>query len=447
MKVLTRLIGVALCCAVLPALAASDTGASTCLKRAESVLAALDAGDFDKARVDFDERMQSGLGADKLRQVWASLPQQVGERLTVAPGRSQPAADGELAIIPLQHAKAWLDLQISCAADGRVSGLFVRPGTAPTAGPAATPETSALWEERELPVVSAELSLPGTLTLPKGDIVAGAVLVHGSGAHDRDETIGPNKVFRDLAHGLAERGIAVLRYEKRSHAHPASFANRAFTVDDEVVDDAVAALQLLGRQAELKDAPIYVIGHSLGAMLAPRIASRTELAGLIMMAAPARALTDIIPQQMNYLAQLDGSVSDDERKAMSEAEASIARILAFTPADLADTAQVLGAPPAYWLDLRGYHPLVQAQGLKIPILLLQGDHDYQVTMAEDYLAWHHRLKERETFTPRSFSGLNHLFMPAGNPPSPADYEKPGHVSGEVIDAIAEWIAVGGKAQD
>ena len=79
MKVLTRLIGVALCCAALPALAAGDTGASTCLKRAEAVLAALDAGDFEKARVDFDERMQSGLGADKLRQVWAALPQQVSD--------------------------------------------------------------------------------------------------------------------------------------------------------------------------------------------------------------------------------------------------------------------------------------------------------------------------------------------------------------------------------
>lgn len=440
MTILTRLIGVAVCCAAFPALAASDTGASICLKRAEQVLAALDAGDFDKARADFDERMQSGLGADKLREVWVTLPQQVGERLAVAPGRSQAAAGGVLAIIPLQHAKAWLNLQISCAADGRVSGLFVRPGTAPTAAPAATPETSALWEERELPVVSAELSLPGTLTLPKGDVVAGAVLVHGSGAHDRDETIGPNKVFRDLAHGLAERGIAVLRYDKRSHAHPASFANKAFTVDDEVVDDAVAALQLLGQQSELKGAPIYVIGHSLGAMLAPRIASRTEVAGLIMLAAPARALTDILPQQMNYLFKLDGSVSDDERKVLTETEAAIARIQALTAADMADTTLILGAPAAYWLDLRGYHPLMQAQGLEIPILLLQGDRDYQVTMAEDYLAWHHRLKERKQFTPRSFSGLSHQFMPAGNPPSPADYEKPGHVSVEVIDAIAEWVA-------
>jgi len=73
------------------------------------------------------------------------------------------------------------------------------------------------------------------------------VLVHGSGPQDRDETIGPNKPFRDLAWGLASQGIAVLRYDKRTKVHGAMMAGAVeqFTVKEETIDDALAAVALL----------------------------------------------------------------------------------------------------------------------------------------------------------------------------------------------------------
>ncbi|HWS27896.1 MAG TPA: alpha/beta fold hydrolase [Xanthomonadales bacterium] len=424
--------------------AATEPATDPCMARTETILKALDAGEFEQARVDFDATMQANLSAEQLGAVWASLPQQVGARLAVAEGRTQAANGAIVAIIPLQHAKAWLELQVSCNAAGKVSGLYVRPAAAPTAK-APTVEESALWSERELAVESAGLSLPGTLTLPKGEVRAGAVLVHGSGAHDRDEAIGPNRVFRDLAHGLAERGIAVLRYEKRSHAHPESFAGKAFTVKEEVTDDALAAVKLLGLQAELKDRPLYVIGHSLGALLAPRIASgQPEIAGVVMLAAPARTLTEMIPKQTHYIANLDGEVSTEERAGLKQIQKLVDEIEALTPADADETALLLGAPAAYWLDLKGYRPFLQARALGKPILLLQGERDYQVTMAADFLPWHQRMHEIEGFSDRSFAGLNHLFMPAGDPPGPTDYEKPGHVDAKVIAAIGDWIVAQGS---
>jgi alpha-beta hydrolase superfamily lysophospholipase len=416
--------------------AAAEDAASACLARAEAVLAALDGAEYEKARVDFDARMQAGLSAGQLRAVWESLPVQAGKRLSVAPGRTAPVDDGHAAVIPLQYEKTWLELQIGCAADGSVRGLFVRPGSAP--GPVAM-ESSDAWSERELAVASSGLSLPGTLTLPTAAVKAGVVLVHGSGPNDRDETIGPNKVFRDLAHGLAERGIAVLRYDKRSRAFPESFAGKAFTVDEEVVDDAVAALKLLGAQPELAGKPVLVVGHSLGALLAPRIAARSDVAGVVMLAAPARPLTEMMPFQMSYIFNLDGAISDEERKQLDAVEAQAKRIDALGEADKDDLTPLLGAPASYWLDLASYDAFAQAKALRKPILLLQGAGDYQVTMNEDFLPWQLQMKSVEQFTARSFNGLSHLFMPAGDPPGPNDYQTAGHVDPSVINELALWI--------
>src|SRR5262249_57372826 len=114
----------------------------------------------------------------------------------------------------------------------------------------------------------------------------GVGLAHGSGPNDRDETIAQNKPFKDLALGLASRGIAVLRYDKRTKVYPAKMAGLAgLTVKDEVVDDAIAAASMLRSQPRIDPARVFVLGHSLGGMLVPRIAAAdAKLAGVIVMA-------------------------------------------------------------------------------------------------------------------------------------------------------------------
>ncbi|HRP07471.1 MAG TPA: hypothetical protein PLL69_03195, partial [Gemmatimonadales bacterium] len=106
---------------------------------------------------------------------------------------------------------------------------------------------------RDLEVtIPGPVELPGVLTLPDGvGPFPAVVIVHGSGPVDRDLTIGPNKPYRDIARGLAERGIAVLRYDKRSRVAPGWFGGRTFTVRDEVIEDAVAALELLRGRDEV----------------------------------------------------------------------------------------------------------------------------------------------------------------------------------------------------
>lgn len=430
----------------LPAVAMDER--DTCQDRATQILQALDAGEFDDARQHFDQRMRPGLSRDALRSVWNALPGQVGARLQVAPVRGSATSSGQSAVIPMQHERAWLELQVQCDPQSRVSGLWIRPGKAPEV--AADSSTLAdspdyvrpeRFVERELLLASAGLELPATLALPIGDGPHPAVvLVHGSGAHDRDSSIGQHKPLRDLAQGLASHGIASLRYDKRSHVAAESFAGKAFTVQEEVVDDAVAAIAILRSTTGVDPDRVYIAGHSLGAMLAPRIATAAPQArGMILLAAPGRALIDIIPFQLRYLAELDGSITPEEHAQLDAADALHRRISALTPADAADHTPLLGAPAAYWLDLASYDPIASALALAKPTLLLQGEGDYQVTVAEDYQRWHGALADHDWFQGQLFAGIGHLYTPAGTPPSPQDYAQAGHVDGRVIKAIVEWI--------
>src|SRR5690606_37219939 len=100
------------------------------------------------------------------------------------------------------------------------------------------------FSEQELSIGEGDAALPATLALPAGEgPFPAVVLVHGSGPHDRNETVGPNRPFLDIARGLAAQGVAVLRYEKRSKAHPEAYvAPGSLTIDCQTTDDALSAL-------------------------------------------------------------------------------------------------------------------------------------------------------------------------------------------------------------
>jgi uncharacterized protein len=283
--------------------------------------------------------------------------------------------------------------------------------------------------------------LPATLTLPAGGgKVPAIVIVHGSGPGDQDGTLGPNKPYVDLARGLAERGIATLRYDKRTRANPLWFLNRRFTVREETVDDALAAVTLLRSRDEIDPARIVILGHSLGGYLAPRIAADDpSLAGIILWAGALReSLPDLMMRQLDYIASVSGADSARVRAQASQIGIMARQVLDLTDADSASSAVVMGAPPSYWLDLRGYDPVATLRGVQIPVLIQQGGMDYQVTnaMLDDFLE---ALGPRERLTVQRFPTLNHLFIASEGTPRPAMYAVPGKVSEDVIAAIAGWV--------
>ncbi|MGH9943820.1 MAG: alpha/beta hydrolase family protein [Pyrinomonadaceae bacterium] len=306
----------------------------------------------------------------------------------------------------------------------------------------ARPES---FREQEVTVgAGSEWALPGTLSVPKGvGPFPAVVLVHGSGPNDRDESYGPNKTFRDLAWGLASQGVVVLRYDKRTKVHAAKMGQLAatLTVKEEVIDDALAALDLLRRTTPGIDARhVFLLGHSLGGTLAPRVAARDPLlAGLVIMAGATEPLEEAIVRQYEYMAALDGAVDAAERAEIDKVKAQAARVKALKPeSPHPDPKETFNVAAAYWLDLRGYDPAQSAGRLKLPILLIQGERDYQVTL-KDFGNWRRALDGRGNVTAKSYPKLNHLFLEGEGPGTPAEYLTPGHVPQSVVDDIAAWV--------
>ena len=281
--------------------------------------------------------------------------------------------------------------------------------------------------------------LSGTLTIPVNATDAPAViLVHGSGPNDRDETFGPNKPFKDLAWGLATQGITVLRYDKRTYTYPEELAAlTTFTPQEEVIDDALEAISFLQITTLISPSEIYILGHSLGAMLAPAIGSQTnELAGLIMLAAPARTLEDLILYQTTYLANLDGTIDANESASIQLIQEQVQKV---KTNNISENEQVFNVYKSYWEWLNQYNQVSIAENLTLPMLFLQGKRDYQVTYEDDFLQWQDVLQSEPNTTFFSYDQLNHLFMAGEGQPTNTEYFTIGHVSSSVITDIATWL--------
>jgi fermentation-respiration switch protein FrsA (DUF1100 family) len=410
---------------------------------AQAVIDNLVAGNYEAATADFTSEMLAALSPAQLQQVWESLVAQVGPYQEQVSVTSQTTEGYTVFVFILQFEKAQLDAQLSISTDGKVGGFYIRPH------PEATPpyeapdyvDSDAFTEQDITLNAGTEWELPGTLTLPVGDgPFPAVVLVQGSGPEDRDETIGPNKPFRDLAWGLASQGIAVLRYDKRTLVYGQKMKDMAgLTVQDETIDDALAAVALLHGTDKIDPARVFLAGHSLGGYLAPRIASQTsDLAGIILLEAPARPLDVLIVEQVKYLLSLKTDLTDADKAQLKAIEAD-AEALKNLNASTDPTTTYLGIPAAYWLDLKQYDPVAVAQTLTLPMLILQGERDYQVTMT-DLKLWQDGLAGHDNVTFISYPSLNHLMISGEGPSTPEEYNQPGHVSPAVIQDITNWIS-------
>jgi len=411
---------------------------------------------FSKVEARFDDRVQSGLPQEKLAAVWDSVLDKAGPFQKILGTRVEEKQGIHVVSVACQFKYGPLDIKMAVDSQGRIAGLFFVPHSD---APEATQSWSApayaktnSFHEVDVTVESGAWKLPGTLTFPNGKGPFPAiVLVHGSGPEDQDETIGPNKPFKDLAWGLASQGIAVLRYVKRTKQYGAQSVNpgAAFTVNDETMDDARAAVALLAARPDIDPNQIYILGHSEGGTLAPRIASGDkQVAGIVVAAGAVRPLQDLIVAQSKYIAGLPGADKEQLKKQIEDAEQAKREIE--DPGLKPDgTVNVLGAhvPGSYFIDLRNYLPAETAAQLGIPILVLQGGRDYQVT-SQDYDLWKAALAKDPRATFQFYPDLTHLFMKVkgSGPASPADYAVAGHVSEAVVEEIAQWIKsnAGGK---
>jgi dienelactone hydrolase len=427
----------------------TPAAANDLVKTAKTVVDNLAKGDYPAVVAAFDTSLQSKLTPDTLKQSWQGLTDKLGAYQQQTGTTSGTLQGYQEVSVTCQFEKGAMDVRVVFNTQGNVVGInFMQAGTgSATVEPYSPPSYAKTdsFHESEVTVGSGEWALPGTLTVPNGSgPFPAVVLVHGSGPNDRDETIGPNKPFKDLAWGLASQGIAVLRYDKRTKAHAALFTPEVLatlTVKQETTDDALLAVNLLRQTAGIDPKRVFVLGHSLGATVAPRIGQQDPaLAGLILLAGLTRPFEDAVLDQETYLASLSGPLTDQQKAELEKVKAAVARVKdpnlsSATPAsDLP-----LNTPASYWLDLRGYHPEEVAKSLAMPLLVLQGERDYQVSPTLDFPAWQKALAGKSNATLKLYPALNHLFIAGTGAPNPQEYQTPGHVSEQVVTDIAQFV--------
>jgi dienelactone hydrolase len=403
---------------------------------------ALKKGNTDAVSARFAPNLVAALPTWRFTQAWGRIENRAGKLVTV--GKAEVAREGnaEVVTVPLQHERADWRMYLVFDAQGLITTIRFAPASLSPVTPLAEEwKAPAYVNPKAFRDVDVKLGyapwvLDAWLSLPagKGPFPA-VVLVHGSGPHDADETVGSVKPFRDIAWGLASQGIAVLRYEKRSKAYGDRMKNMPVTVKEEVVDDAVAAIEFLRANVAVDKARIFVLGHSLGGTLAPRIAAAVpgQLAGVIVLAGSTRPVPDLVDEQTGYLVAA-GAATEETAAAIRDEARRIREIDPKNP----PPGLILGAPAVYWLDLAAYDPVATARKNALPILVLQGERDYQVTM-KDLEGWKKGLDGAPFATFQTFPAANHLFVYGQGKSVPSEYQAAGNVAPAVVTAIAGWV--------
>ena len=408
--------------------------------KARRFIELLSKGETAKAENFVGDEMKAKISEGQLGKIWRSLAPRFGSFRNLSKAKKQNINGFEVITLSGEFEKINVNVIISFDKAGMIQGFFLKPIEVYKTPNYAKPE---LFENRKVNIGSGEFSLPGNLMIPKSKKESPVVIiVHGSGPNDRDGTHvnSANKPYKDLALGLASKGVAALRYEKWTKQYGSKLAKvKSLTVKDEVIDDVILAVELLRKTEGINAKKIYVLGHSLGGYLIPRINKRSKnIEGFISFAGATQHLEDVYLEQNRYFAKLDGKISKEEQEKLNELKQIALKIKSLTVKDLDSSEFYLGAYSAYWIDLQKYEPPKEAKSIRKPFLILQGERDYQVTMV-DFKNWKKELEGKESVTFRSYPKLNHIFMSGEGIPSPADYSKTNHVAEKVIDDIVHWI--------
>jgi dipeptidyl aminopeptidase/acylaminoacyl peptidase len=396
-------------------------------------------GQYADARKTFDATMSAALDVQKLQVTWEALGKQAGPLRSVEGTKSDAQGPYTLVAVTCAFENARIDVKLAFDPSHHVAGLFFLPTPDAWAPPAyAKPDAV---DDVEITIGDDPWKLPGTLSLPKGKTgVPAVILVHGSGPGDRDESIGPNRPFSDLAAGLAARGIAVLRYDKRTKVYGPKIDLSTFTAVDESVTDTIAALHLLEARPEIDPKRIWVAGHSLGGFLAPRIAEKApSVRGIALLAGSTRDLLGMMLEQQDYLSKLDGKVDPSETELLEKTKKAKKRVDDLVKGAKAEPGEViLGAGPAYFIDLAKYDALATVGRLDKPVFVAQGERDYQVTKV-DFERWKKALAGKKDVEQKLYPALNHLLAAGEGKSAPEEYERRTPVDATLVDDLATFV--------
>lgn len=398
--------------------------------------------EFGESYSLFSPSMRERLNIVQLRAIWNSVEEQYGELVYRKVTKEEEVDELYHLVLFSAFKKGNIDIHLFFNKKDQIENLFFAPASIPDEYISPDYDFSDFYSTRQVTVQTGNYSLPGTFYYPSsGTNIPVVVLIHGAGFHDRYSTFGPNKPFRDLAVGMASFGVGVLCFDKRTYVYPdlLSAENDSFSVKEEIIDDAVSAVELAMSLPESDPENIFILGHGFGGMISSRIAdAKPGIAGIIKMAANARPFEDVILDQVKYQA-FHSDYNDHTEEMLKIYEFQVMRVKRGDFTNVSASELPMNYPPSFWIDLDSYDHIEYARNIRsIPMLILQGERDYQVTL-EDFEIWKGELEGKDNVTFVSFPKLNHLMVSGTGRSTPAEYEFPGNVAIDVILDIVEWV--------
>lgn len=407
----------------------TDEETVTTAEKARAFVGDMAAGKFNRAHNQLNNTLQQRFDVSLLERLWAGLEAQHGAYNKVT--ETEPMTIDDVAGVSVDVDCAVGTARFGFATDGQ---SIVKFDNLAKYSPPEYADQSA-FSERTVEV--GPQSLPGTVSVPDdGNSVPGVVLVHGSGSVDRNATLGTNKPFQDLAWGLASRGIAVLRYDKRTFVQDVPPADQ--TLETVTVTDAVAAINRLADVPTVDRHQRIVVGHSLGAMATPRLLNRTDAVAGVMLAAHARPITEVAADQVRHRhSVIDGTLSSQDRQEIKQLEQTFQQV---KNGDIPDEEVVFGVPAVWWRSLLSYDQVATAGGLSVPLWIGQGGRDYQVLSEKDFQQWQTALSDKSSATFSLYEQLSHLLSPGKGSSLATEYEYHDNVSVQLVTDLASWIS-------
>jgi len=377
----------------------------------------------EKAHTFFDASVAGQVPVAELK----SLPEQLESQLGKFKNILEINNEKDSYYYYSEFEKSKLDIQITFSGEDKIIGFFFVPHKI----------FDKADDKTALKIKSDDIELKGTLLQPTQNGQKKLVIfVHGSGPQDRDETIGENKPFKDIAEYLLNNGISSYRYDKRTYSNPETFNDKS-TVEQETINDAVNVANYFKNNEQFKGYQIVVLGHSQGAYLMPEITKKAKASKYIFMAGNARPLQDVIVDQFNYIYTIDPTRISNEEVQNMKKQVDFLQSKNFN-LDSPKSELPLGLSASYWNYLVDYKPLEAVKSIKSPMFFAQGGRDYQIT-EKDFTLWKNQLKNNKTAVFKFYPSLNHIFIKGTGQASPKEYEIKGNVDEEFLKDLVQFI--------
>ncbi len=407
--------------------------------KTEEIIQLFEQNKIGKIHRYFDKKTKKSFKKIYLFGAWKGIQKNNGKLRETGKVAYSTVKNRQTATVPLHFEKASFNLILTSNEQKDIAGLRF------TALAYKTPDwaKNIVFGKERIKVKTDTFSLPGELLLPENCTKCPVViLVHGSGPSDRNEgsALSPNRLFQDLAYGFAINGIATIRYDKRTLVYQKQLAKAdSITLYEETIADAISAVNLAKTYPFIDSSAVYVLGHSLGAYASPRIADQSNVAGIIMLAGPYRALYEIIPEQYAFLLGLDGKLTKKETKLIETTKEEVKFIN--KEKSTVSKLSVMGNDQMlhYFRDLSRYDPADMIKQLDCRVLVTQGDRDYQVRYQTEFIKYQDILQHESHVDFYLIPGVNHQLIWGSAPSTPNEYYIPGHPSLDVIKYLAGWV--------